>query len=237
MIVINNPNNPTGKRVPGSTLASIIDIAQARDIILFSDEVYRPLFHDLFEEGSEIPPPVTSYGYKKTVFTGSMSKSYALAGIRVGWVASPDKDILLALAVARDHTTISVSQLDDQVAAYAMSNAIRPGLLKRNVELARTNLSLLAEFVERYPSVCSWIKPDAGTVAFVKFMKDGRPVDDESFCIEVLQKTKAFFVPGSRCFGRGEDFRGYVRIGYVGETAVLAEALKRLGEHVEAVLL
>lgn len=231
MIIINNPNNPTGATTPRAVLAKIIEVARKHDIIVFSDEVYRPLFHGLAE--SDIPPSALSLGYQKVVATSSMSKAWALAGIRLGWIASRDKGIVEQLAVARDYTTISVSQLDDQVARYALSAEVRPALLRRNVELARTNLALLEKFVQDHADVCSWVKPTAGTTAFVRFShKSGKPVDDETFCKDVLDKTKVMFLPGTRCFGHGHDFHGLVRIGYVNSTDVVARALEGLHAYV-----
>ncbi|EFQ31915.1 aminotransferase class I and II [Colletotrichum graminicola] len=235
MIIINNPNNPTGAPIPKPVLSSIIAFAKARGIIVFSDEVYRPLFHDLFDGAAHnVPPPITAFGYDKVVITGSMSKSYALAGIRIGWVASRDKGIIQAVASARDYTTISVSQIDDQIASYALSEPVWGPLLRRNVALANTNKALLEAFIDRYKGVCSWVKPKAGTTAFVQFTRKGEPVDDARFCLDVLDKTKVFFVPGSKCFGHGKDFAGYVRIRYVCHTEVLREALEKLGAYLDS---
>ncbi|KAK2598544.1 hypothetical protein N8I77_011949 [Diaporthe amygdali] len=231
MIILNNPNNPTGATIPKAVLKSIVDFARARDIIILCDEVYSPLYHSPPSD-ADIPPSILSFGYDKTISTGSMSKAWALAGIRLGWVASRDKGIIEAIAEARDYTTISVSQLDDQVATYALSDEVRPALIKRNLELARTNLALLREFVDGHKGVCSWVKPTAGTTAFIQFTNGGKPVDDVAFCLDVLGKTKVMFLPGSKCFGHDRDFKGYVRVGYVSETAVLVEGLKKLGEYV-----
>lgn len=232
MIVINNPNNPTGATTPKEVLADIIALARKHEIIIFSDEVYRPLFHSI--EPHEIPPSAITMGYDKVVVTSSMSKAWALAGIRVGWIASRDPFITSAVASARDYTTISVSQLDDQVARYALSAAVRPQLLARNIALAKTNLNLLDRFVQDHASICSWTRPMAGTTAFVQFRnKNGAPVDDEAFCKDVLDKTKVMFLPGSRCFGHGQvRFDGFVRIGYVNETGVLRQALEELGAYI-----
>ncbi|KAL7939213.1 pyridoxal phosphate-dependent transferase [Trichoderma chlorosporum] len=233
MIVINNPNNPTGVPIPRDVVCKIVDFAKDRGIIILSDEVYRPLFHDGIENNANMPPSVGDLGYEKAIVTGSLSKAYSLAGIRVGWLASGDKAIVERLAEARHYTAISVSQLDDQVASYALSPAVRGPLLKRNIQLAKRNADLLKTFVEAHPSVCSWVAPSAGTTAFIQFHAGGKAVNDVAFCRDVLDKTKVFFVPGSHCFGRGQDFAGYVRVGFVGSTAVLAEALQKLAAYVE----
>ncbi|KAK3694537.1 pyridoxal phosphate-dependent transferase [Podospora appendiculata] len=236
LIVINNPNNPTGSTIPKLALEKIVFFAKARGIMILSDEVYSPLYHSL-PEGQEAPPSILALGYEKTVATGSMSKAYALAGLRLGWIASRDKGILDAVAAARDYTTISVSQLDDQVAAYALSPSILPSLLKRNMALAQTNLALLSAFVDKHSSVCSWTKPTAGTTALLQFKNEGTPVDDVQFALDVLNKKNILFVPASLCFGLGKDFKGCVRIGYACETGVLQEGLEGLEQYVNEHLL
>ncbi|KAH7494084.1 hypothetical protein FOMA001_g545 [Fusarium oxysporum f. sp. matthiolae] len=175
MIIINNPNNPTGAPIHNSELGRIAQIAKEKGIILFSDEVYRPLFHGGASGQIDIPKPATSLGYERTITAGSMSKGYALAGIRVGWIASKDKCIISAIMAARDYTTISVSQIDDQVARYALSPAVLPSLVDRNLTLARNNAKLVKEFIGRYEAVCSWVEPTAGTTAFVRFIKNANP--------------------------------------------------------------
>lgn len=236
MIIINNPNNPTGAPIPGDVLQGIADFAKKRNIILFSDEVYRPLFHSL-PAGINPPPAATTLGYEKALVTGSMSKAFALAGIRIGWIASWDKSIIEAIAAARDYTTISVSKVDDRIARFALSPAVQPNLLKRNSELAAHNLSLVKAFVEKYSQACHWTLPKAGTTAFIQFKKGGQPVVDTDFCLDLLNKPKVFVVPGSHCFGNGDDFPGYVRMGYVCETDVLEQGLQALGKYVESHLL
>lgn len=236
MIIINNPNNPTGAPIPTEVLKEIAKRAESRGIILFSDEVYRPLFHGGAAGKIPVPVPATTLGYGKTVVTGSMSKGFALAGIRVGWVATKDKAILSAIASARDYNTISVSQMDDQIASYALSPAVREPLVERNMSLARTNAKLLGGFVSKHAAVCSWVEPKAGTTAFIQFTNKGEPVNDVEFCKDVLDRTKVFFCPGSHCFGDSRDFAGFVRIGYVCETAVLTEALGKLEGYVSRYL-
>ena len=174
------------------------------------------------------PPSVMSMTYPKAIATGSLSKAYALAGIRVGWIASRSCEIIDACARARDYTTISVSHLDDQVASFALSPNCIHKLLGRNIELAKTNLEILNSFIEQHRWACGWTKPIAGSTAFVKFSKAGRKVDDVSLCRVLQEQTGVMFCPGSECFGRGKDFRGYVRIGFVCETMVLSKGLEQL---------
>ncbi|KAK5019873.1 pyridoxal phosphate-dependent transferase [Cryomyces antarcticus] len=224
LIVLNNPNNPTGQILKKSLLQEVVELAREHDITVFSDEVYRPIFHGISPIDSEFPSSILSMGYKNTIATGSMSKAYSLAGIRVGWIASRSKDIIEKCAEARDYTTISVSRLDEQVAAFALGQDTIHNLLGRNIGLARTNLEILERFIVKHDEYCSWVKPVAGTTAFVKFSSsEGKPVNSVELCKRLQERTGVMFLPGD--YGFGEEFKGYVRIGYVNETEVLKQGL------------
>ena len=228
MIIINNPHNPSGAIVPKTTLDLLIEVAEEHDLIVMADEVYRPLFHSVSPGSPSFPPSILSLGYAKTIATGSLSKAYSLAGIRVGWIASRSSEIMEACAQARDYTTISVSQLDDQIAAYALDNNCIHSLLSRNIQLAKRNLEILERFVESHRWACEWVKPVAGTTAFIKISHMGSPVDDVAFCQKLIEDTSVMLVPGSRCFGDGKDFKGFVRFGFCCETDVLEEGLEKM---------
>lgn len=228
MIIINNPNNPSGAIVPKKTLDLLIEAAEEHNLIVMADEVYRPLFHSISPGSEDFPTSVLSLGYAKTIATGSLSKAYSLAGIRVGWIASRSAEIIEACAQARDFTTISVSQLDDQVAAYALGNNCIHSLLSRNIQLAKRNLEILERFVESHRWACEWVRPVAGTTAFIKFSNMGSPVDDVVFCEKLMEDMSVMLVPGSRCFGNGKDFQGFVRFGFCCATDVLEEGLEMM---------
>jgi len=226
IIIINNPHNPTGAVIPKPTLDALIKLAEEHDLIIHSDEVYRPVFHSLSPSSPEFPPSILSLPYKKSIATGSLSKAYSLAGIRVGWIASRSSEIIEACAQARDYTTISVSQLDDQIATFALSQDCIHGLLSRNIQLAKGNLELLDKFIGTFRWACEWTKPVAGTTAFVKFSKMGQEVDDVAFCKKLMEDTGVMLVPGSHCFGK--EFKGFVRFGFCCETEVLEQGLEAM---------
>ncbi|THY43809.1 PLP-dependent transferase [Aureobasidium pullulans] len=224
MIILNNPNNPSGAVLKKTLLQNIVELAQEKNIIILSDEVYRPLFHGITPAENEFPPSILSMGYENTICTGSLSKAYSLAGIRTGWIASRSRDIIEKCAEARDYTTISVSILDQQVAAFALDQNCIHSLLGRNIALARTNLELLERFVIKHDEYCTWVKPVAGTTAFIKFSRDGQPVDARELCKQLQEKVGVMFLPGD-CFG--EEFKGYVRVGYVNRTEIIKEGLEQ----------
>ncbi|KAI9788027.1 MAG: hypothetical protein M1835_002543, partial [Candelina submexicana] len=213
LIIINNPNNPTGACLPHYLLEQIVSLALISNITILSDEVYRPLFHSLPPTHPTPPPSILSLPHTKTIATGSLSKAFSLAGIRVGWIASRDPTILKACAEARQYTTISVSSIDDQIASYALNPDTVQNLLARNTKLAKTNLALLETFIEEHTDVCRWVRPKAGTTAFVTFTKNNQPINDVIFCETLHKQTGVMLVPGSTCFGDGHSFDGAVRIG------------------------
>jgi aspartate/methionine/tyrosine aminotransferase len=190
------------------------------------DEVYRPIFHGITPLSSDFPPSILSLGYTNTIATGSMSKAYSLAGIRTGWIASRNPDIIEKIAEARHYTTISVSQLDERVAAFALSPSTVHKLLGRNIELAKANLEILERFMIKHDDICEWIKPLAGTTCFIRFHQNGKPVDSKTLCKRLAEEVSVATVPGD--FSFGEEFKGYVRIGYVCETEVLKEGLEKM---------
>lgn len=233
LIILNNPNNPSGAIIPKTQLEEIVDLAAEKNIMILCDEVYRPVFHSISPSSDDFPPSAVNLGYKKVIVTGSMSKAYSLAGIRTGWIACKDNDIIEKIAEVRDYTTISVSQLDQAVAAEAVSDRCVHALLARNIQLAKKNLELLRNFVEEHAWACSWVKPIAGTTCMVKFHKMGKPIDDVEFCARLHEKTGVMFVPGSKCFGGGQDFKGYVRIGFVPEHDVVKNGFDALRQFME----
>lgn len=233
LIVLNNPNNPTGAIIPKPQLEEIVEHAKAKDIMILSDEVYRPVFHSILPSSEDFPPSAVNMGYDKVIVTGSFSKAYSLAGIRTGWIACKNKDIIEKIAETRHYTTISVSTLDQVVAAEAISDRCVHALLGRNIQLAKKNLELLSNFIDEHNWACSWVKPLAGTTCLVRFHKMGKPVDDAIFCKTLQEKTGVMFVPGSKCFGGGTDFRGHVRIGFVSEHEVLKDGLDALRKFME----
>ncbi|KAK0273351.1 hypothetical protein LTS00_015833 [Friedmanniomyces endolithicus] len=228
LIVLNpsNPQNPTGQILPKPLLQKIIDLASSKNIPILSDEVYRPLFHNITPMDPSFPPSILSMGYKNTIATGSLSKAYSLAGLRVGWLASRNPDLIERCANARDYTTISVSQIDQQIAAFALSPETLHSLLGRNIQLAKANLELLERFVVKHDEYCSWTRPVAGTTAFVKFEREGRAVDAKAFCEALQGKTGVMFLPGD--VGFGAEWKGYVRIGFVNRTDVVREGLEEV---------
>jgi aspartate/methionine/tyrosine aminotransferase len=159
LICLNNPNNPTGSLMDRDFLLEIVAIARACGAWILCDEVYR----GTDQEGDGITASIADL-YEKGISTGSMSKTYSLAGLRLGWIVGP-KALLSAVSIHRDYNTISVGMLDDHFAAIALEN--RDKILARSHAITRQNLAILAAWVENEPLI-SWVKPKSGTTALLK---------------------------------------------------------------------
>jgi aspartate/methionine/tyrosine aminotransferase len=216
LIALTNPNNPTGSLMDEALLLEIVDIARTCDAYIICDEVYRGTNQNDPEYGTSIVDI-----YEKGISTGSMSKTYSLAGLRLGWItASPD--ILKDVFIHRDYNTISVGVIDDYFASIALEN--RKKIALRNTTITRNNLEILDNWVknERF---FSYVKPKAGTTALLKYEFN---IPSREFCIQILKNTGVLFAPGSAM-----DMEGWVRIGYANDSKILAQGLTVLSTYLD----
>ena len=211
VLAINNPNNPTGALMDRAFLEKIAQIARSCGAYVLSDEVYR----GTDQEGDGFTASIADI-YERGISTGSMSKTWSLAGLRLGWIVAPP-DLLRRIEIHRDYNTISVGMLNDLLASTALEN--RGAILKRNHEILRANLALLDAWIAMEPRL-SYVKPKAGTTAWLRI---GVDMTSRDFCLSLLRKTGVLLVPGSALEGEG-----YVRIGYATNRDVLAASLARM---------
>lgn len=207
LICVNNPNNPTGSVLPNKVLKSITKIACKNDAYVLCDEVYRGLEHDGVVSQSVVDI------YEKGISTGSMSKVFSLAGLRLGWIVAPD-DVMSKIIIHREYNTISVSALDDYFSALAIEN--KDKIIKRNLDIILRGKKILADWVKDNPYI-SWVEPKGGTTALLKYDVDMSSVD---FCKKLLADTGVLFLPGSTL-----EMEGYLRVGYCSDVKTLREGL------------
>ncbi|WP_436929596.1 aminotransferase class I/II-fold pyridoxal phosphate-dependent enzyme [Halosimplex halobium] len=208
LIVLNNPNNPTGKIHPQGTVEALYDLAAAADAYLLSDEVYRPL-----AAPDERVDPVASMG-PHGISTCGLSKGWGLPGLRFGWLAGPEAVVSDAWGW-KDYTTISPSAFGQHVARQALDR--EADLLAENREHVRRNRDLLDEFAAEHG--LDWHRP-AGATGFLTV--PGGFDSGEAFC-RALVDEGVVVVPGETF-----DRPGYVRVGFGAERATLHEGLDRM---------
>lgn len=220
VIFLNSPHNPTGHHFLKEEQQAIIALARKHNIIIFCDEVYRELEHS-----PQFAIPAFADAYENGVSLGVMSKSYGLAGLRIGWLATHRQDILEQIAILKEYTTICSSAPSEFLAGVALRN--RSGILKRNLEIVHSNLPLLTTFFDKYADLFSWHQPNAGPISFVRMNFD---TDDLDFVNKVVAAKSVLLLPGDVY-----DYKGYFRVGFGRKN--MPEALEKFEEFVTENLL
>ncbi|MCE1253362.1 MAG: aminotransferase class I/II-fold pyridoxal phosphate-dependent enzyme [Anaerolineae bacterium] len=197
LLVINFPHNPTGflPRLP--ELLRIVDFARANHLYLFSDEMYRFLEYDPVRR----LPPIADL-YEKGISLSGLSKSFALPGLRSGWLATQDERLFHKWALYKDYTTIC-SSAPSEILSLAALRA-REVITRRNVNLIGENLLVANAFFERFADQFNWLPPQAGSIAFPRL---NMPVAIDDFCQQVIERKDVMLVPASMFDLPGNHFR------------------------------
>lgn len=217
MITINTPNNPTGSIMNKESLIKISEIAKQVDAYVLSDEVYR----GISEDDSYITSIVDVYD--KGISVGSMSKTFSLAGIRLGWIVSQDDDFIQKCLLRRDYDTISLGRINDYIGAIALEH--KDKILKRNKKIVIENRQILDEWVNSNDNF-TYLKPKGGTTALIYY---GKNIKSYDLCKKLIDEYGVLLTPGS-CF----EMEGAFRIGYACDTETLKEGLKIIAGVVES---
>ncbi|RKY89325.1 hypothetical protein DRQ09_01540 [candidate division KSB1 bacterium] len=215
MIAICNPNNPTGNIIDEKGIEKICEIADKAGTWILSDEVYQ---------GSELNGVTTSslWGkYDRLFVVNGLSKAYGLPGLRIGWVIG-NKKMIGKLWGYKDYVTISPGILSDYLARFALKPEKREKIFERTRKILNTNIKFLDEWIENHKENFSYIKPEAGAIAYIKYNMD----INSTVLVEKLRKEKSvLIVPGDH-FGMDK----YLRIGYGPEKEVFITGMNLLDE-------
>jgi len=203
LVVVNAPHNPTGMLPTHAEWRVLTDLCVEAGVHLLSDEVYRFLEFDPADRlvaGAD--------ALERGVSLGVMSKSFAMAGLRIGWLATRDRALLERVAAFKDYTTICSSAPSEILALIALR--ARETVLTRSRAIVEANLPLLDAFFAERPEAFHWVRPRAGSVAFPRLTLPGTTVDD--FAAELVEAEGVLLLPGSRFGHPGNHFRvGYGR--------------------------
>ena len=219
IICMNNPNNPTGALIPDEMLKKIVEIAQKSDAYILCDEVYRGLNHN----GSPFGVSIADI-YYKGISTSSMSKTFSLAGLRLGWIAA-NEDIINTINHQREYNTISVGILDDYFASIAIEN--KDKIIKRNIEKLHIGKEILMDWIKKEKHI-HCVEPQSGTTAFVGYDMDIKSVD---LCKNLQEKTGVMILPGATM-----ELDRYLRIGYGNNFEQLKISLEIFSEYINSCL-
>ncbi|MFH1501052.1 MAG: aminotransferase class I/II-fold pyridoxal phosphate-dependent enzyme [archaeon] len=215
--MINNPHNPTGYLMSKDKFEALVKIAKENNLFLFSDEVYRGL-----EYKQEDRLPAVCEVYDKGISLGVMSKTFGLAGLRIGWIVAKDGDLLKKIASFKDFTTIDNSAPSEFLATLALRH--KEEIIKRNLEIIKGNLKLVDDFLIKHGDLFEWTRPRAGPIGLVKMNFDK---NSEDFCIDVVEKKSLMLLP-STVYDIGDK---HFRVGMGRKNT--PEALKKFEEYIQ----
>ena len=215
LIIICNPNNPTGVRIEADDLDRIAAIAARHGSWILSDEIYRGAERD----ARETP---TIWGRSdRAIVTSGLSKAYGLPGLRIGWAVGPPA-LIASLWSYHDYTTISPGALSDCLARRALEPARRARILARTRGILNQNFPVIAAWLDAHGGLFSYAPPDAGAIVYARYH---HPINSTELVTRLRQEKSVLIVPGDH-FGMD----GYLRLGFGDEPAYLSAGLNRVAE-------
>ncbi len=226
MIVICNPNNPTGYTLSKEEMQEIINIADSVGAWIYSDEVYRGAELD----GVEIDSFVGLYD--RVLVNGGLSKAYALPGLRVGWLTGP-KQLIDDAWSYHDYTSITAGILSNKITEWVLQPEMRKRILTRNRNMLNQNLKYTLEWVQSHGDLFHFIPPKAGGMAFMRYHLEMNSTELSDW----LRINKSVFILAGDCYGMDNYFRlgigaekDYLLAGY----KLVDEGLQTLKEMIVA---
>ncbi len=199
LVVVTNPNNPTGAILRETLLDEILEAARRVGAWVLVDEVYTGA------ELADEPTPTARGRSDRVVVTASLSKAYGLPGLRIGWLIA-DRTSRNEMWARKDYTTITPSVLCDRLAAAALAPRVRDRILARTREILTHQLAFLSGWVREHEPYLRFRPPDAGAIAFVGY---DLPLGSARLAERLRAEHSTLLVPGSQ-FGREH----YLRVGF-----------------------
>jgi aspartate/methionine/tyrosine aminotransferase len=216
VIMVTNPNNPTGAVLTEDEMDEIVRVARRVGAWIVADEVYRGA-----EVGSDATSPTFWGRHAKVIVTGGLSKAFGLPGLRIGWIVAPPKQAASFWSY-QDYTTLTPSMLSDRLARAAMEPRRREEILARTRGIIRRHLPRVEEWIRGHGDLLEYIAPVAGAIALVKYRL---PIGSAALFDRLRLEKSVLITPGAH-FGIGR----YIRIGFGYDAARTLEGLGRVDE-------
>ncbi len=197
LLVLNFPHNPTGYLPTRDELNTIVEMARKRGVTIFSDEMYRLLEYDAVQR-----LPAMCDLYDKGISLSGMSKTFALPGLRIGWLATRDHALIDEWLAFKDYTTICNSAPSEILGIMALR--AKEQMIARNLAIIRQNLVIAENFFAEHANALTWLNPRAGSIAFPRW--HGK-ASVEQFCAEMVEQYGVMILPGSVFDFPGNHFR------------------------------
>lgn len=187
VVSVNFPNNPTGAVMEAGAFAQLATLCDERGVHLFSDEVYRGL-----ELDPERTLPQAADISERALSLNVTSKSLGLPGLRIGWIACRDREVLSKLERAKHYTSISNAAPSEILARIGIK--ARERIWERNRAIIAANVPLFDGFFARYPELFEWEAPAGGCVCFPRYLGDDGV---EAFCTSLVEDSGVLLLPAS----------------------------------------
>jgi aspartate aminotransferase len=207
MIILNYPNNPTGKILDDYTVRKIIELAKDYGLYILSDEVYSDYSFNGFKS-------ILDYGYDKSIMISSFSKGHAMTGFRVGYAIS-NKNIITKMSKIQSIALTSVAEPMQYSALSAIGESI-----SGNVEVMKKRLRFVCNRLQKMS--LSFVAPDGALYVYPKL---GEGTDDDIILIDKLLELGVAIAPGS---GFGGSYKRFIRISACQSEEVLEKGLEVL---------
>jgi hypothetical protein len=220
MIVVTNPNNPTGSILSEEAMKTIIELAEGADAWILSDEVYQGAEF----EGERTP---SFYGrYEKVIVVNGLSKAYGLPGLRIGWIVS-SKNLIKKTWSYHDYTTIAPSILSDRLAQLALTPENREKIRQRTQSILNSNFPKLESWFKENNRLFEFVPPRAGAITFVRY---NLGINSTELANKLIHEKSVLVVPGDHF-----EMDHYLRLGFGEKEKKLLEALELIGETLDEV--
>lgn len=222
LVTINFPHNPTGAILPLERYHALIELCRKHGIYLLHDEI----FNGLGPSGTRHLPFVADL-YERGLSLNVMSKAYGLPGLRVGWIACADRQLLSQMERMKHYLSICNSGPSERLTKIALR--YRDQILARNCAIVDENLPKWEAFFARHSELFDWRRPDGSCMAFPRYKgTDGV----EHFTRRLVEDSGVLLLPGSvyrSDLGPTPPDRFRIGLGRTG----LDEGLAALDEHIK----
>lgn len=210
LILVTNPNNPTGSILSEDAMRRIVEVADSVGAWIVADEIYRGA------ELNGIETPSFWGRYDKVVVTSGMSKAFGLPGLRIGWTIVPET-LREQVWARKDYTSIAMGSLSDFLATKALRPDVRERIHARTRGILNANLPILEGWLTERGNIFSWQPPHAGAIVYARY---DLPIGGLELAERMRVEADCLIVPGDHF-----DMPSYVRLGFGPRPERLREAL------------
>ncbi len=197
VIMVCNPNNPTGAVLSEDEMDVIVQVAERANAWILADEIYR----GAEVEGTEASPSFWGRT-EKVVITSGMSKAFGMPGLRSGWVVAPP-ELVRKVWIRHDYTTLTPNMVSDILTAFSMRPEIRETIFARTRGIIHANLPALERWIAAQGDLLTYVRPVAGAIAYMKY---ALPIRSTRLVDKIREEQSVLLVSGDM-FGIGKGFR------------------------------